>query len=352
MRGVNLGGWFSQIDAIAEKDPSGFPGKRSHMRSFLGPADFSRVKSWGFDHVRLPLDWQNAFDERMRPDEEVLRLLDSAVDGILTSGLELILDLHKCPGHDFLDGMIRDQAFFVDAGHRRDCLRIWDQLAERYGDRPGIMLELLNEPVAPSAEIWNKVKDELAAAVRWMAPKATLVIGSNLWNDAAQFEKLEPFDDDNTLYSVHVYNPILFTHQRAPWCVGAAFKERRTYPGNYTLTDDGASRLPLDETGRWDRDRLTQFLAPVFRFRDRHSARIACTEFGVYMGGPDRESRHAWMRDVLGLFKEHNMGWSYWNYKNLDFGIISVGERLFDAATQYDNPDRVDRELLDILIKG
>ena len=25
-------------------------------------------------------------------------------------------------------------------------------------------------------------------------------------------------------------------------------------------------------------------------------------------------------RDVLGLFKEHKMGWSYWNYKNLDFG--------------------------------
>ena len=152
MRGVNFGGWFSQVDAIEEKDPSGFIDKVAHIRSFLGPADFSRVRGWGFDHVRLPLDWHIAFDQKMRPNEEILRLLDASVEGIVGAGLDLILDLHKCPGHDFLDGTTRDQAFFVDAGHRRDCLRVWDQLAERYGGRPGIMLELLNEPVAPSAE--------------------------------------------------------------------------------------------------------------------------------------------------------------------------------------------------------
>lgn len=352
MRGVNFGGWFSQIDAIEEKDPSGFPGKIEHIRSFLGPEDFARVKAWGFDHVRLPLDWHNAFDGSMRPDEEVLRLLDSAVDGLCVSGLDVILDLHKCPGHDFHDGTKRDQAFFSDSSMRRDCLRVWEQLAERYGDRPGIMLELLNEPVAPSAELWNEVKDELAAAVRRMAPKATLVIGSNLWNGASQFGKLTPIDDGNALYSVHVYNPIVFTHQRAPWCVGTAFAESRPYPGTYVIADDGSSRIPLDEAGSWNRDRLARFLDPVFAFRERYSVRVACNEFGVYMGGPDRASRHAWMRDILGLFKERDIGWSYWNYKNLDFGIVSVGERLFEAAPQYDNPERADRELLEILMES
>jgi endoglucanase len=351
MRGVNFGGWFSQIDAIAEKDPSAFLGLIEHIRSFLEPADFGRVKAWGFDHVRLPLDWQNAFDGDMRPKEEVLGLLDAAVDGILRTGLALVLDLHKCPGHDFLDGTMRDQAFFSDAGKRRDCLRVWEQLAERYGHKDGVMLELLNEPVAPSAELWNEVKDELAAAVRRMAPKATLVIGSNLWCGAAGFDELRPVDDDNALYCVHVYEPLVFTHQRAPWCPAPAFAHSWSYPGTYDVEGKGSPRQRL-EGGRWDRDRLERFLEPVFRFGERHSARVICNEFGAYMGGPDSASRYAWTRDLLGLFKEQGLGWTYWNYKNLDFGILSVGERLFEGAPQYDNPGRLDVELLDILMRG
>ncbi len=349
MRGVNFGGWFSQVDAIEEKNPKGFPGLIGHIRSFLGPEDFARVRSWGFDHVRLPLDWKNAFDADMRPNEEVLRLFDAAVDSCLGAGLSLILDLHKCPGHDFFEGVTRDQAFFADAKYRRDCLRVWDQLAERYGGKSGIMLELLNEPVAPNAGIWNEVKAELAAAVRRMAPKATLVIGSNLWNSASQFEGLEPIDDGNALYSFHFYNPMVFTHQKAPWCPGAAFERSRPYPGDYSIENDGATRLPLEEEGSWDRGRLERMLEPVIRFRERYSARVACNEFGVYMGGPDRESRHAWMRDALSIFKERGFGWSYWNYKNLDFGIVSIGESLFESAPQYADPERVDRGLLEIL---
>ena len=212
------------------------------------------------------------------------------------------------------------------------------------------MLELLNEPVAPSADVWNEVKNELAAEVRRMAPRAKLVIGSNLWNSASQFDRLEPFDDDNVVYSVHIYSPLLFTHQRAPWCAGAAFSQSRTYPGTYAIADDGASRLPLDEAGLWDRDRLGRLLEPVLRFRERYAVQVACNEFGVYMGGPDRDSRYNWMRDILQIFYERDIGWSYWNYKNLDFGILSVGEGLFEAAPQYDNPDRIDRELLKILL--
>jgi endoglucanase len=349
VRGVNFGGWFSQIDAIEEKDRKAFPGRLPHIRSFLGPLDFARVKNWGFDHIRLPLDWQNIFDAEIRPDREVLGLLDAAVDGILGAGLGLILDLHKCPGHDFYDGTMRDQAFFSDSGLRRDCLRVWRHLAERYGGRSGVMLELLNEPVAPNAEIWNEVKNELAAEVRRMAPKATLVIGSNAWNSAAGFEELEPVDDDNVIYSFHFYNPLVFTHQHAPWIASAAFKRSLPYPGTYPRVESGPSKLAAD-TGRWDRNRLASVLEPVFRFRERHGVNVACNEFGVYMRGPDGESRLAWLSDLLGLFRENEVGWSYWNYKNLDFGIMSVGERLFESAPQYENPERIDRGLLGILM--
>jgi endoglucanase len=351
MRGVNWGGWFSQIDAIAEKDRLGFPGKHKHMASFLGREDAARVAGWGFDHVRLPLDWFNAFDSELRPDEEVLHLLDEAVEWITGAGLNLILDLHKCPGHDFLDGTVREQAFFLDEGLRRDCLRIWACLAERYGGIPGILLEPLNEPVAPSAEEWNAAKDALAAEIRRMAPKATILIGSNLWNSAQEFERLAPFDDDNVVYSFHFYNPLVFTHQGAPWIQSSSFKRSLLYPGTYPAIERNTDRMTVD-AGRWDKDRLESIVEPAIRFRERFGVPVACNEFGVYMGGPDSASRIAWIRDLLGIFREHDIGWSYWNYKNLDFGIISMGEGLYANSQQYANPERMDLRLLETLKSG
>ncbi len=348
VRGVNFGGWFSQVDAIQEKDPQTFPGLMEHIETFLGADDFRRVASWGFDHIRLPVDWQVAFHEaNLKPNEQVLSLLDRAIDQALESGLELILDLHRCPGNDFEQGAFHEQTFFTDPEQRKDCLKIWAILAERYGHRPGVMLELLNEPVAPSAAIWNIVKDELATEIRRHAPKATLVVGSNFWNHASEFAFLTPVEDDNVLYSVHVYNPVVFTHQKAPWIPGEVFKIARAYPSVYEIPDVD-SKVPV-ERGLWDKSRMGQMLEPVFRFREKHGVRVACNEFGVYMGGADTQSRLNWMNDLMDLFQENQIGWSYWNYKNLDFGIISQGERLFQDSPQYDNPDRIDSEMLELL---
>ncbi|MEN9308994.1 MAG: hypothetical protein RL173_2926 [Fibrobacterota bacterium] len=348
MRGVNFGGWFSQIDAIEEKDPITFPGFMEHLRTFLGADDFRRVESWGFDHVRLPVDWTNVFHEDgVKPREDALALLDKAFDDAQAAGLQVILDLHRCPGHDFESGLHREQSFFTDPAMRKDCLKVWSVLAERYGHRNGVLLELLNEPVAPSAEVWNAVKDDLAHEIRRFAPKATLVVGSNLWNNASQFEPLTPVDDDNILYSVHVYNPVVFTHQKAPWIPSDLFKIERTYPGTYEIPE-GDSRLPV-ERGLWNKGRLERLLDPVFRFREKHGVAVACNEFGVYMGGPDRESHLNWMRDIMDLFQSNQVGWSYWNYKNLDFGIISRGESLYQDLPQYANPERLDSGLLEVL---
>lgn len=352
MKGVNLGGWFSQIDAIRQKDPDGFPGDLEHMRTFLGPADFRQIKDWGFDHVRLPMDWSDLFHaDPVRPKAEVFALLDRAVEDLLSQGLRIILDLHRCPGHNFEAGLTSDQSFFTNPQERKDCLRVWSVLAERYGSHENVLLELLNEPVAPSSQVWNEVKKELADAIRAQAPKSTLVVGANLWNSAAEFATLEPLEDPNILYSVHFYNPVLFTHQHTPWTPWPEYQISRPYPGTYELPLDSESKLPRD-AGRWDKARLAAQLEPVFRFRETYGVQVACNEFGVYMGGPATEHRLAWMRDILDLFAENQVGWTYWNYKNLDFGLISRGEALFQNSPQYQNPERLDRELLALLLRS
>ena len=46
MHGVNLGGWLSQCNH-----------QKSHYEEFIIEKDLQIIKSWGLDHVRLPVDY-------------------------------------------------------------------------------------------------------------------------------------------------------------------------------------------------------------------------------------------------------------------------------------------------------
>ncbi|MBR6833210.1 MAG: glycoside hydrolase family 5 protein [Fibrobacter sp.] len=352
LRGVNLGGWFSQVDCIQEKDPVGFPGIIEHIKTFLGDADFKRIRGAGFNHVRLPVDYFNLFDEgTIKPKEEVFALLDKAIKDILANDLYVILDLHKCPGHDFHLGCSQEQPFFVSADARKDTAKVWSFMAERYSGEPRVMMELLNEPAAADSLVWDKVKDEIFWAIRKHAPKNTIVVGANKWNSAREFKYLTPLDDDNAIYSFHTYTPVTFTHQGAAWINDPFFKIERPWPGDYAAPEQGGTTRLDVEYGKWDKARLQESIQNALDFRAKYDLPVACNEFGVYVQVP-RKYQLAWMHDFMEILRDADVGYSYWNYKNLDFGLISKGESLHQSLKQYDNPDRLDSELMELLAKG
>lgn len=352
LRGVNLGGWFSQIDCIEEKDPTHFPGVLKHIQTFLDHSDFKRIRDVGFNHVRLPIDYFNLFEkDSLKPKEEVFLLLDKALKEIQANDLDVILDLHKCPGHDFHLGCSSDQPFFTDPIERKKTNNIWAYMAERYSNESRVMMELLNEPSAQDSKLWDKLKDELFWTIRKHAPKNTIVVGSNKWNNAKEFEFLTPLEDDNTIYSFHTYTPICFTHQKAEWIKDPYFQQERSWPGDYPAPiEDEKVRLNY-EYGRWDKARLQASIQNALDFRAKFNLPVSCNEFGVYVQTP-REYQLAWTRDFLAILQEADIGFSYWNYKNLDFGLVSKGESLHNQLSQYNNPERLDHELMEMLAKG
>jgi len=351
MRGLNMGGWLSQIDAIQEKDPEKFPGIDKHMETFLGAGDFANVKSWGFDHVRVPVDSYLFFTEDDAPIENRLVNLDRAVQLAKQNGLKLILDLHECPGHDFSDAAkIPVQKLFAgDDVYIKKTEKIWACLAERYAQYDHVLFETLNEPVAPTMEIWNNVKDRLCREIRRHAPNSTIITGSNMWNWPSTFNNLTPFDDDNMIYSVHFYEPLLFTHQNAPWIGNPEIKEVRPYPGDYGSGFVRKYGLTMS-AGKWDRERIEKEFEPVNTFRRKYNASVICNEFGVYTP-VELQAQLRWYDDLLSVLKEMEIGFSYWNYKNLDFGIISIGEGLHENLPQYNNASRINHPVLDVLKK-
>jgi hypothetical protein len=132
---------------------------------------------------------------------------------------------------------------------------------------------------------------------------------------------------------------------------GDCFQETRSYPGEYTLPAGTVHRLTLD-VGLWNRERIRRELDAVFRFREQHKVPIACNEFGVFVGGAERASQLRWMRDFTSVLREGELGFSYWNYKNLDFGLVSDGERAYANFPQYKNAERLDAELAAILVES
>ena len=51
--GVNLGGWLSQCVATTD----------AHFNTFIVEADIEQIAAMGFDHVRLPVDYNWIEDE-------------------------------------------------------------------------------------------------------------------------------------------------------------------------------------------------------------------------------------------------------------------------------------------------
>ncbi len=350
LRGVNIGGWLSQVDAIREKDPENFPGTDAHMESFITEDDFFQVKKWGFNHVRVPVDFYHFFDEDARPMEQRLRQLDRAVKWACNANLSMIIDLHECPGHDFADSMnIAVQNLFADPVYLRKTEKIWACLSERYSDNSHLYYEALNEPVAPTASNWNNIKDKLCKNIRRYASKTPIIVGSNMWNWPSTYTELTPVDLDNMVYCFHFYEPLLFTHQFAPWMGEPEIKVKREYPSDYGKGFTRKYGLILSD-GVWNRERFFEEIAPVQAFGKKYGVPVICDEFGVYAPVP-MQFQIKWLDDLLSVCKEMDIGFSYWNYKNLDFGIISRGESLHQTLEQYSNPQRTNYQLLSILQK-
>ncbi len=343
-KGFNLGGWMSQSPLTVE-----------HVETFLGPRDFQTIASWGFNSVRLPVDAPFLFSEEgrgaLRPER--WRMLRRALGWAWDAGLHVALDLHQCPWHSFTDPSLKalwedDQALSML------CAR-WEELVSALKGCEGpLWLDLLNEPTAADPADWNRVARRLVGAVHGVDPARTVVVESTQWGHVDHLESLaNALEDPSVVLSFHFYEPLFFTHQRAPWWTdGAFFQGPMEYPGSIPGWKEDLARPDLPSVGRcllekrgpvyWDKDALRKLLSPVFALRAR-GRQIYCGEFGAYEKSP-RASRLAYLEDMMRLLTEAGAGWAYWNYKWLDFGIY--------AKTPQGGTADVDEEVVAILKRG
>jgi endoglucanase len=308
-RGVNISHWLSQSDR------RGRP-----RRDWFGRDDMLRLRDAGLDHVRLPVDEEQLYTAGHDREGEAFDLLDAALDWAAEAGLRAIVDLHILRSHHFLNDV---PLLFTDARQAERLAAVWADLSSVLSGRKveDVAYELMNEPVAPDPEDWNRVSKLPLAAIRQREPERAVLLGSNTSNSVFTFDALDVPRDNQLVLSFHYYLPMALTHYRASWSKHQeTYKGPVHYPGKQLNEDDlklvpEADRQHYEEVNQhYDRARIVRdFAGPIAKAKAT-GLPLHCGEFGVHKVAP-AEDAGRWYRDVRSVFEEFDIAWTAWDWR-------------------------------------
>jgi endoglucanase len=251
---------------------------------------FKAIKEAGFNSVRLPVKWSAhaKADAPYTIDPTFFARVDWAIDQALANKLNIVVNVHHYAEMDTQP----DQQL-------PRLVAIWQQIAERYKDRPdGVYFELLNEPHDKLVDgKWNATIPKLLAAVRATNPTRPVIVGPAYWNAIWALDKLElPATDRHLILTVHYYDPFQFTHQGASWAKGSEKWKGRKWTGSDAERD--AVRKQFEKANAWAK---------------KHDRPVFLGEFGAYSQA-DMESRARWTRCVVQEAERLGWSWAYWEF--------------------------------------
>ncbi len=322
--GVNLGGWISQF-AVYDTE---------HFETFIQKKDLEKIAAMGFDHVRVPVDYNVLDDEEGRPIEAGFGYLERCREWCEELGLHMLIDLHECYGYSF-DPLKKDmdrRRFFYDEALQARFLRLWEQIALRFRDWPDqVAFEPLNEVVLEEvADAWNEVLRRYIRTMRGIAPDSWLVLGGVRYNNVLSVPLLDVPVDPRIVYNFHCYEPLVFTHQGAYWMEGMPLDFRISYPKTLAEYKAAGEALTADLAGAVYKEGapdpgpafFEDIFQPAIGKAQRDDVPLYCGEFGV-IDRADAESVDRWLQDIRTAFDHYAIGHAQWNYKEKDFGICN-----------------------------
>ncbi len=316
-RGTNIAHWLSQSNARGAK-----------RDSFFTKTDVGSIAAMGFDHIRLPIDEEQMWDENGNRHEDAFRLMTNCIDWCAELNLRVIVDLHILRSHHF---NALEKPLWTDPKEQEKFYNLWLDLSKALIKYPNsqVAYELLNEAVADDPELWNNLVATAVQTIRAVEPSRTIVIGSNKWQSAGTFDELKvPGNDPNILLSFHFYEPFLLTHWRASWTNLKNYAGPVHYPG-VILSQEEFDALPeemKEPATHWVNKEfnkewiLEQWQKPVKKAKEL-GLPLYCGEFGI-ITGPEKGDMLRWYQDMIDLFEESGIGYANWNYKSGSFGLI------------------------------
>lgn len=335
--GINLGGWLSQYEII-EPTPEKL---QQHLNNFITNSDIEKIKSWGYDHVRIPVDGNLLLDDQGILRNDILCYLDKAISWCAEVKLNVIIDLHNIKGHIF-GQMDKETPLFTNPSLNDLFVSFWGQMSAHYTRTQNIklMYELFNEMAAADNDHWNQLYSKTVRAIRQNDHEHFILIGSNYVNSVAWLSKLDVISDPLTAYNFHYYEPNVFTHQKAHFSEEfIQFNQTMSYPGDLSEYHSFLKDHPqyvkdhplITLEHQNDSNLMDNLLHMADDFQRNTKRELMCTEFGVIDTAPENEAIK-WLRDFTSKCNERHIGHTMWNYKELDFEIVNIKNEIVRPA--------------------
>jgi len=303
----------------------------ANNRPFL-ESDFAWIAEWGFNFVRLPMDyrcWTEA-DDWTRFKEATLAEIDQAVALGRKHGVHVCLNFHRAPGYTVAQPPEKRSLWTDDEAQRVAALH-WATFARRYRGIPSSQLsfDLVNEPAKIDGPTYAQAAARMVEAIGREDPDRLIIADGNQWGTRPVPELI----DLRVAQSTRGYSPMPVTHYQAPW----VYKDVKLPVPTWPLVDRDGSR--------WDRARLEAEAIRPWRELAARGVGVHVGEFGCFNKTPHDVVR-AWMTDFLDLWQAEGWGWALWNFRG-GFGVLN-SERA-DVTYEDFRGHKLDRALLDLL---
>jgi endoglucanase len=318
---------------LLEKFYSDQSGKRP-SRPFV-ERDFEWLARWGFDFVRLPMDYRFWTDlpDRRKFKESVLKEIDQAVEWGRQYKIHVNINFHRAPGYCVNRPELEPFNLWSDEEAQEVCELHWVTFAKRYKNVSSkhLSFNLWNEPGALgrrglTRKGLEKLVRRIVGAIRRENPDRLVIADGPSWGKIAMPE----LADLKIGQSTRAYAPSKLTHYKASWVNSKGWPEP-TWP-----LQDGNTR--------WDIDKLREHYRPWLELI-RQGVGVHCGEGGVYRYTPHKVAL-GFLRDVLTVLKEYNIGWAIWNMRG-NFGWID--SRRDDVKYEDFEGHKLDRAMLELL---
>lgn len=322
LHGMGIGGWLTNYKRFNilpdDKRMILTIGDFEHFRTYISESDIEYIASLGMDHVRLGFDQIVLEDKPYTYRKEIFSIMKNFVKWCQKYNLNIVLNLHKSIGN-YCD--IKEEVTLLENSELQDrFIALWIEIENYFKDYPNIAFELLNEIRDVDPNLWNDLAEKTLKKIRELNKNRKIIIGSTLWNSPQALKDLRVFDDENVIYTFHMYAPFAFTHQQGVLQSNTLFYNRKMpYPGDIEMYRDYERVVynvenSLSQYDVMDYQFIEDSLSGAIEFINNNPDKILwCGEFGT-IRHIDIKYRENYMKDVIKAFKKYEIPYCVWNY--------------------------------------
>lgn len=218
---------------------------------------YEELHAIGMNTIRFYMNYIT-FEDDNNPysyKDEGWAWIDQNIEWAENHDMYLILNMHVPQGG--FQSQCEGQALWQEEENRARLANLWKAIAARYQDEPQIAgFDIVNEPTPDaSVEQWSTLAQRIIDSIRSVdnnhliiAERAIAVDCDYDYNDGNY--NYPDIEEENLMYTVHMYEPYAFTHQNLEW---AETGDGGSYPDESIVSAPGDATYA---TGQYDNPTL------------------------------------------------------------------------------------------------